>query len=272
MSLDDNRVAGGLNEALVEEASAEFLGRWYRLVSTTNWEKGRIICQWRKRLLTAGVPLSLCSDEAWSRRVGNVSPQHVGRLRRTFERFGEVYSQYPGLYWSHFLAALDWDDAEMWLEGALRNGWSVAEMRRQRWQTLGVVGDPTPPEDEIVTAEPDEDAPPDQPLIEALDPRTQAVRAAEGEAGTEVIEGANSNNVHQQEESADVGGVAEDTGSGVGPFEEVPPLPEDLQEAFESLKLAILRHKLAGWTQVRLESVLAALDGLKALASAPVTL
>ena len=24
-----------------------FVGQWQRLVSTTNWDKGRIICQWR---------------------------------------------------------------------------------------------------------------------------------------------------------------------------------------------------------------------------------
>ena len=38
------------NEA-VEQASAEYLGRWNRLVSTTNWEKGRIISAWRQALI-----------------------------------------------------------------------------------------------------------------------------------------------------------------------------------------------------------------------------
>ena len=74
------------------------------------------------------------SDEAWSREVGGVSPQHVGRLRRTYERFGAVHKQYPGLYWSHFQAALDWPDAEMYLEGAVQNDWSVSQMRNQRWE------------------------------------------------------------------------------------------------------------------------------------------
>src|SRR5690606_12131349 len=73
----------------------------------------------------------------WSRRVGNVTPQHVGRLRRAFERFGAVRQEYRGLFWSHFQAALDWDDAEMWLEGAVQNQWSISEMRHQRWEALG---------------------------------------------------------------------------------------------------------------------------------------
>ncbi len=38
---------------VIEEASAEYLGRWNRLVSTTNWEKGRIISQWREALIEA---------------------------------------------------------------------------------------------------------------------------------------------------------------------------------------------------------------------------
>ena len=38
----------------IEAASTEYLGRWNRLVSTTNWEKGQIICQWRAALIEAG--------------------------------------------------------------------------------------------------------------------------------------------------------------------------------------------------------------------------
>src|SRR5690242_18588727 len=102
--------------SLADETSQEFLGRWTRLVSTTNWEKGRIIHQWREALVVAEAPVELYSDEAWAARVNNVSGQHVGRLRRAFERFGSVYENYSGLFWSHFQAALEWDDAEMWLE------------------------------------------------------------------------------------------------------------------------------------------------------------
>jgi hypothetical protein len=145
-----------MDAALLEDASAEFLGRWNRLVSTTNWQQGRIISPWRQNLLSAAAPIQFCSDDAWSRRVGNVSPQHVGRLRRTYEQFGEVHEQYPGLFWSHFQAALDWPDAEMWLEGARLSGWSVAQMRRQRWQATGAVADQEPHDGDVVDAEPDE--------------------------------------------------------------------------------------------------------------------
>jgi hypothetical protein len=42
-----------------------------------------------------------------------------------------------------------------------------------------------------------------------------------------------------------------------------------LSEAFENFKLAILRHKTAGWQEVSCSDVLLSLDALKALATAP---
>ena len=114
---------------VIETACSEYLGRWNRLVSTTNWEKGRIVAEWREALIEAAAPAAAYSDEAWSRRVGSVTPQHTGRLRRVYQRFASTREAYPGLYWSHFQAAVDWDDAEMWLEGAVQNRWSIAQMQ-----------------------------------------------------------------------------------------------------------------------------------------------
>ncbi|MCH2595954.1 MAG: hypothetical protein MKZ95_09125, partial [Pirellulales bacterium] len=108
-----------------EQVALPYIGQWNSLISTTNWQRGRIICLWRDAMMDSGVPVTEYSDEAWAQLVGGVTCQHVGRLRRVFQRFGEVYEQYEGLYWSHFQAAIDWDDSEMWLEGSLQNGWSV---------------------------------------------------------------------------------------------------------------------------------------------------
>src|SRR4051794_35092110 len=93
------------------EAVGKFVGQWNRLVSTTNWEKGRIICQWRDALVAATAPVTDYSDEAWSQLVGGVTSQHVGRLRRVYQRFGENHTQFDGLYWSHFQASIEWQDA-----------------------------------------------------------------------------------------------------------------------------------------------------------------
>ena len=134
--------AGGISTAedpAIETASSEYLGRWNRLVSTTNWEKGRIVAEWREALIEAAAPPAAYTDEAWSRRVGSVTPQHTGRLRRVYQRFAAVREAYNGLYWSHFQAALDWDDAEMWLEGAVQNRWSISQMQGERSRTLGAL-------------------------------------------------------------------------------------------------------------------------------------
>jgi hypothetical protein len=229
-------------------------------VSTTNWEKGRIISHWRQALVRAGAPVQLYGDEAWSRRVGSVTPQHVGRLRRVYEQFGETFTQYPGLYWSHFQAALDWPDAEMWLEGAVQNGWSVAQMRLTRWETLGKAPDAMPRESDIVSAELDEDGPsPEDIGPEAIGESVRDVRDPEG--GGPSASG-----------RLDDAGDAEESGGPsarsepIQPLARVPNLPQDLADAFETFKLAILNHKLSGWTKVGREDVLAALEALRQLA------
>ncbi|NUQ60949.1 MAG: hypothetical protein HUU20_00565 [Pirellulales bacterium] len=259
-----------LDEAMLAEASAEYIGRWNHLVSTTNWEKGRIILEWRERLILSGAPVQAYSDDAWSRRVGNVSGQHVGRLRRVWERFGSSYRDYRGLYWSHFQAALDWDDAEMWLEGAVQSDWSVAEMRAQRWETMGFPPDQQPHDEDVVTAELDEDADvadePDGPATPQVSETTGVVRQPEGEPEDDGEgEAVDAASFDVLESSSDAAGRVEP----VRPFENLPRLPDDLHEAFESFKLAILAHKLTGWQEISCGDVLAVLDALKQLALAP---
>ena len=44
--------------------SDSYVGRWQRLVSSTNWQKGRIILEWRGALMTENDPVAGYSDEA----------------------------------------------------------------------------------------------------------------------------------------------------------------------------------------------------------------
>jgi hypothetical protein len=261
-------------DARLEEASTEFLQSWNRLISTTNWEKGRIICQWRDALIAVSAPPMGYSDEAWSRRVGGVTPQHVGRLRRVYHRFHDTCLQYNGLYWSHFQAALDWDDAEMWLEGAVQNDWSVARMRQQRWETLGSPADQTPRDEDIIVSEIDEDVRREEEdgVAEMLSDSPGVVRPTD-----EVEEFAPEASDPNDELSETADAVPFDTASESGetaigpfrPFEDMPDLPDDLAEAVETLKLAIVNHKLSGWRDVSCDDVLAVLNALKQLALAP---
>ncbi len=242
---------------VVEETSTEYLGRWNRLISTTNWEKGRIISGWRKALIAADVPAESHTDEAWSRRVGNISPQHVGRLRRVYQRFGDVYDGYKGLYWSHFQAALDWPDPELWLEGAVQNGWSVNQMRNQRWEAIGAPPDKKPRPEDIIATELDEDvfAGIDGDVPETISGSVSEVQPDDGFDESPLSE------ANSLAASAEV--------DPLRPFEDIPSLPSDLNEAFEAFKLAILAHKVAGWRDISCDDVLVVLNALKQLALAP---
>ena len=255
-----------------EEASQPYIGRWNRLVSTTNWEKGRIISQWRDALADAGAPAAQSSDESWSRLVGGVTGQHVGRLRRVYQRFGQVYMQYGGLYWSHFQAALDWTDAEMWLEGAVQSLWSVSQMRHKRWETLGGTPDSAPREEDAVTGELDEDFEPAQNR-KAESPN---ISASIAEVVGPVREGPDFGDEDSHDRRASDRSLETEDSEGrssqvefVQPFANLAELPDDLADAFESYKLAILRHKAEKWERISLGDVLGSLDALKQLALAP---
>lgn len=259
-------VADVLSEAALAK-SEPFVGRWNRLVSTTNWEKGRIIGQWREALIAEGAAQAEYSDDAWAQLVGGVSGQHVGRLRRVYQRFGALQEKFPGLFWSHFQAALDWNDAEMWLEGAVQSGWKVARMRQQRWETLGRVEGERPRDADVVAEEPDGDvqlpAEVSGTYAEVQGPQHEGPDFGDDEeaAGT-------SRAVSPGEPAADREHSPPPI-ELVQPFAELPPLPDDLAEAFEAFKLALLRHKTDNWQQVSLSDALKAIDALKALVLAP---
>jgi hypothetical protein len=255
---------------LVDATSASFLGQWNRLVSSTNWEKGRIIYEWREALVEAGVPAAEYSDEEWSRRAGGVTGQHVGRLRRVHERFAAAREQFAGLYWSHFQAALDWGDAEMWLEGAGQNDWSVAEMRRRRAETLGQLEAEAA---EFATAESE------IALEEGADPAAVPSNAEPSRRPDAAFDADDSSRKKTHASTDDADGAEEGVGDESHmemateelrrPFAHLADLPDDLSEAFEAFKLGIVRHKLAGWTDVARDDVLAALDALRELTLAP---
>jgi hypothetical protein len=252
-----------------EDLVAQLVHQWNRLVSNTNWEKGRIICDWREALLIQGAGVTEYSDEAWAQLVGGVTAQHVGRLRRTFQRFGEDRDQYPGLFWSHFLAALEWDDAPMWLEGAIQNDWSVSEMRGKRWEVLG-----TPEaqqQAELAEANPWEESPSENKsasdqVYDFREPNTNdsSVKPSARSRYEDTVER------HVQEESP--------TAQETTPAKQQPKraalnvnvelLPDDLADAFEQFKLAIIAHRREGWRDTTRETVCECLDALKSLALA----
>ncbi len=266
-------------EAVTESGSSEdtgnrFIGQWNQLVSTTNWEKGQIICDWREALIESGAAVTDYSDEAWAQLVGNVTSQHVGRLRRVTQRFVEGRSHYAGLYWSHFQAALDWDDSEMWLEGAIQNKWSVSQMRGKRWETLELSPEEQRSEVALEMAEMDEDGKTEVAAgatesntaqsTEAVASTTSPAKTTEGESNA----GANKTEEDESGEESSPAEQAAQIAKRTPLSVDVEKLPDDLAEAFESFKLAIIAHRREGWTDTTPEMVVECLDGLRELALA----
>lgn len=266
---DDSLDELNAEDSQAAELAQPFVGRWNQLISTTNWEKGRIISQWRETLIESAVDAREYSDEAWARRVGGVTAPHVGRLRRVHDRFASTYETYDGLYWSHFLAALDWDDAPLWLEGASREKWSVAGMREQRWQAHGAVASQRPTASEIVEVDTDEDIVlpaqgggrtkeyGDEPPV-ASGPRHEDPDFGEEEELTSLGSGKGSSGAATPQPGQTEPGP-------VQPFAGLPELPDDLADAIEALKLAVLRHKTTGWAETDAAAVQKYLDAISVM-------
>ena len=190
-------------------------------------------------------------------------------MRRVYHQFGEARGQYAGLYWSHFQTALEWPDPELWLEGAVQNGWSVAEMRQQRCEATGMAPEAAAAEAAAVE-EADEDAPEieDSGLPTSIVSSTEAVRdpADEGDDAEENQTRSQRPGTDDDDQEPD---LEEEGVRAVRPFENLAPLPADLANAVERFKLAIVHHRIAGWNEVTCQHVLDALEALKQLALAP---
>jgi len=257
------------SEEVAQGVADPFIGRWNTLVSTTNWDKGRIICDWREALVDAGSAVTDYSDEAWAQLVGGVTSQHVGRLRRVYQRFGEALEQYQGLFWSHFQACLDWDDAEMWLEGSIQNGWSVSQMRGKRWETLGTSPEDQDAEVAQVVSEQSTEAQAENAQAESVEtaPTNSSVNSL-----AEISDSGNSPTANEPSTSSErspLDSVAtEPVEKRTRLSVDVESLPDDLAEAFESFKLAIIAHRRENWRDTTPESVVECLESLKQLALA----
>ncbi len=255
-----------------QTVTAPFVGQWHTLISQTNWEKGKIISEWRTALIASDAAANFYSDETWTKQVGAVTSQHVGRLRRVHDRFGQTCSSYPGLYWSHFLAAIDWDDAELWLEGAMRSKWSISEMRKTRWESTG--GDPTlePRDEELITSEIDDDF---DPLTAEGDEETDREKRDRAESSGPLAEGPDFGDedydpsVADASQSGDSAFESESFDASkeqANPFAGLPNLPPDISDALEQFKLSIVRHRASKWSDISQKQMLDVLDALKLFA------
>jgi len=109
----------------VQETEEELISKAQSAVSQSNWVVGECADKWTRRYARGrgdgdfAVLLGLTADQVFQRR-------------RVWQTFADVYQSYPSLKWSHFYAALTWDDAPECLQWADENQATVAEMKAWR--------------------------------------------------------------------------------------------------------------------------------------------
>jgi hypothetical protein len=191
-------------------SEAELIERAQQALSQSAWVVGECASAWTKRYARGR------TDADFGQLIG-LSADQVYQRRRVWETFADVSAQFPNLKWSHFYAALTWDDAAECLQWAEENQATLAEMRAWRRAQRG--------ED---LAQPSADEPP--PWVELHAGEMVPVRDP-AEFGTEGERsgGARASPRGADEEDAVLAGVARgiEPGDGYAPFKQgATKLPE----------------------------------------------
>ena len=140
----------GSAEVVREETEASLIARAQVAVSRCNWEVGECAALWTRRFARGRTDADFAA-------LVSLSADQVYQRRRVWETFGDVSGNYSTLKWSHFYAAINWDDAAECLQWADDVQAGVAEMkawrRAQRGEDLS-----TPAMDEALDGLPTEPA------------------------------------------------------------------------------------------------------------------
>jgi hypothetical protein len=109
----------------VKESEDELISKAQSAVSQSNWVVGECAHKWTERYARG-------RGDADFAAVLGLSSDQVFQRRRVWQTFADVFQNYPALKWSHFYAALTWDDAPECLQWADENQATVAEMKAWR--------------------------------------------------------------------------------------------------------------------------------------------
>lgn len=107
------------------ESEEQLISTAREAVSQCNWIVGECASKWTQRYARSR------TDADFGQMVG-LSGDQIFQRRRVWESFGNTFQNYPGLKWSFFYVALNWDDAEDCLQWAMEAEATVAEMRAWR--------------------------------------------------------------------------------------------------------------------------------------------
>ncbi len=109
----------------VKETEEELISKAQSAVSQSNWVVGECAYKWTQRYARGR------GDGDFAALLGLTADQ-VFQRRRVWQTFADVCQNYPALKWSHFYAALTWDDAPECLQWADENQSTVSEMKAWR--------------------------------------------------------------------------------------------------------------------------------------------
>ncbi len=107
------------------ETEEQLVQRAQTALSECRWLVGECAAKWTQRFARGR------TDADFANLLG-LSADQIYQRRRVFETFGGTHDQFPNLKWSHFYAALTWDDAAHCLQWALEAQATVAEMKAWR--------------------------------------------------------------------------------------------------------------------------------------------
>ncbi len=107
------------------ETEDQLIHRAQSALSRCNWEIGECASKWTQRYARGR------TDADFGNLIG-LSGDQVYQRRRAWETFSDVFEEYSSLKWSHFYAALNWDDASECLQWAEDMQATVAEMKAWR--------------------------------------------------------------------------------------------------------------------------------------------
>lgn len=107
------------------ETEDQLVARAQEAVSQCRWVVGECAAAWTERYARGR------TDGDFAVLIG-ISGDQVYQRRRVWETFHGIREAYPSLKWSHFYAALTWEDARDCLSWAEETHSTVAEMRAWR--------------------------------------------------------------------------------------------------------------------------------------------
>jgi hypothetical protein len=197
----------------VDDTEEQLVSRAQEAVSQCRWVVGECAAKWTERYARGrtdadfGVLIGITADQVYQRR-------------RVWETFAGLRDKFETLKWSHFYAALTWDDASDCLRWAEETRSTVAEMRAWRRAQRGEDLSVEAPEEEAIRYVPSE------PEFVQMPGETGAGR---GESRSSAATG--------DEQRAVLAGVARqggENGDDYTPFRSSAVTPPPREEAAES--------------------------------------